>query len=90
MTQNKATPIKNWIRQMGLELTKSHLVDQRTRKVKYYTLGNFGVYEESKASAMKERKRVRFISWTAKGDLLEINSVRDLSSAYQDFINEAQ
>lgn len=90
MTQNRANPIKSWIKDMGLTLTRSHLVDRKTRKVKYYTLGNFGIYEECRPSIMPERKSFRFISWKANGDPLEIKSVRDLSSAYQEFINEAQ
>jgi hypothetical protein len=46
MTRNNALSIKNWIKNMGFKLTKSHLLEHRTRKIKYYTLGNFGVYEE--------------------------------------------
>lgn len=89
MTQNKALSIKNWIKEMGFKLTKSHLLEHRTRKIKYYTLGNFGVYEEitpSKKSVPSDKKR-KFISWTPWGDDVEINSVRDLSKAYNEFMN---
>ena len=88
MTRNKALSIKNWIRGMGFKLTKSHLLEHRTRKIKYYTLGNFGVYEEitplGKPAA--SAKKQKFISWTPWGDDIEVNSVKDLSKAYQDFI----
>lgn len=89
MTQNKALSIKNWIKDMGFKLTKSHFLDHRRRKIKYYTLGNFGVYEEitplKKSETVAEKKR-KFISWTPWGDDLEINSVKDLSKAYNEFI----
>lgn len=94
MTRNRALSIKNWIKTMGFELTKSHHLDHRTKKIKYYTLGNFGVYEEitpTGASAHKKtgtsaQKKQKFISWTPWGDHFEVNSVRDLSQAYQNFV----
>lgn len=88
MTQNKALSIKNWIKEMGFKLTKSHLLEHRTRKIKYYTLGNFGVYEEIRPARKAElaTKKLKFISWTPWGDDLEITSVKDLSKAYDDFI----
>lgn len=88
MTQNKALSIKNWIKGMGFKLTKSHLLEHRTKKIKYYTLGNFGVYEEItpvKKSESSSDKKQRFISWTPWGDNFEINSVKDLSKAYEEF-----
>ena len=75
---------------MGFELTRSHLLEHRTRKIKYYTLGNFGIYEEttpSKKQDTQAEKSRRFISWTPWGDDFEVNSVKDLSKAYQDFIS---
>jgi hypothetical protein len=88
MTQNKALSIKNWIKEMGLKLTKSHLLDHRRKRIKYYTLGNFGVYEEitpSKKSEQGSDKKLKFISWTPWGDDVEINSVKDLSRVYEEF-----
>lgn len=90
MTQNKAIPIKNWIKNMGFKLTRSHLLEHKTRKIKYYTLGSFGIYEETspvKNSETSSHKKLKFISWTPWGDDFEVNSVKDLSRAYQDFIN---
>lgn len=89
MTQSKALSIKSWIKGMGFKLTKSHLLNHRTKQIKYYTLGNFGVYEEItpvKNSESSDKKQ-KFISWTPWGDNFEINSVKDLSKAYEDFIN---
>ena len=89
MTRSNALSIKNWIKGMGFKLTKSHLLEHRTRKIKYYTLGNFGVYEEItpiKKSEISSNKKLKFISWTPWGDDFEINSVKDLSKAYEDFI----
>ena len=72
---------------MGFKLTKSHLLEHRTRKIKYYTLGNFGVYEEiTPANAEATEKKLKFISWSPWGDDLEINSVKELSKAYEDFV----
>jgi len=87
MTQNKALSIKNWIKEMGFKLTKSHLLEKRSRRIKYYTLGNFGIYEEitPKKSDVASKKQ-RFISWTPWGDNFEVNSVKELSKAYQEFI----
>ncbi|MBC7913206.1 MAG: hypothetical protein H7Y07_03695 [Pyrinomonadaceae bacterium] len=90
MTRNKALSIKSWIKDMGFKLTKSHLLEHRTRKIKYYTLGNFGIYEEITPGgklASVLGKNQKFISWTPWGDDFEVNSVKDLSRAYQEFIN---
>ncbi len=86
MTRNRALTIKNWIKTMGFELTKSHHLDHRTKKIKYYTLGNFGVYEEITPTRTSAHKKQKFISWTPWGDHFEVNSVRDLSQAYQNFV----
>lgn len=87
MTQNRALSIKNWIKTMGFELTKSHQLEHRTRKIKYYTLGNFGIYEEITPSRAANGKKQKFISWTPWGDDFEVRSVSDLSQAYQNFVN---
>lgn len=87
MTQNRALSIKNWIKSRGFKLTRSHLLNHRTKTIKYYTLGNFGVYEEitpSKSAAQKKRK---FISWTPWGENFEVTSVSDLSKAFEEFEN---
>lgn len=88
MTQQTARAIKNWIKNMGFKLDRSHVRDSRTRRINYYTLDNFGVFEEISAdrSARESRKRQKFISWNPWGIDLEINSVRDLSQAYEDFL----
>lgn len=70
---------------MGFKLTKSHVLDHRTKKIKYYTLDNFGVYEEISPSK-KSEKELKFISWTPWGDDVEINSVKDLRQAYEEFV----
>lgn len=85
MTPNKALSIKSWIKGMGFKLTKSHLLEHRTKKIKYYTLDNFGVYEEITPSKSSD-KELKFISWTPWGDNVEIKSVKDLSQAYEDFV----
>lgn len=73
---------------MGFKLTKSHLLEHRTRKIKYYTLGNFGIYEEitpGKKVHNSLNKNQKFISWTPWGDNFEVTSVKDLSRAYENF-----
>jgi hypothetical protein len=87
MTRNRALSIRNWIKTMGFQLTKSHLLDHRTKKIKYYTLGNFGVYEEITPSRSAAEKKQKFISWTPWGDNFEVTSVKDLSKAYEEFMN---
>lgn len=73
---------------MGFELTKSHLLQHRTKKVKYYTLGNFGVYEEiTPTKKQPAEKKQKFISWTPWGDSIEVHSVKELSKAYEEFID---
>ncbi len=88
MTSTKALSIKNWIRSMGFKLSKSHVLDHRLRKVKYYTLGNFGLYEDIQISKSDTKKiaHQKFISWTPWGIDFEVTSVRDLSEAYADFL----
>jgi hypothetical protein len=87
MTRTKALSIKTWLKSMGFKLSKSHVLSHSTRKIKYYTLGSFGIYEESEMPANeKQSVKQRFISWTPWGDDFEINSVKDLSKAYEDFL----
>lgn len=85
MTQNNALSIKNWIKTMGFQLTKSHSLDNRKKRIRYYTLGNFGVYEETTPSKGASGQRMKFISWTPWGDNIEVNSVTDLWTAYEEF-----
>lgn len=89
MTSNKALSIKNWIKNMGFKLSKSHVLDSHSKKIKYYTLGSFGIYEqiEIPKSDSKKIAQQKFISWTPWGIDFEINSVRDLSNAYADFFS---
>jgi len=75
---------------MGFKLTKSHHLDHRKKTINYYTLGNFGVYEETTPVVKPDSgksKNQKFLSWTPWGDGLEINSVKELSKAYEEFTN---
>ena len=92
MTPNKAQSIKAWIKRMGFKLTKKHVSNSQSKKINYYTLDNFGIYEEISSSPKKVNsdtpvQKQRFISWNPWGVDFEINSVRDLSKAYAEFIN---
>ena len=87
----KTLAIKRWIKTMGFKLVKSHVVNNKETKINYYSLGNFDIYEkvskihqEGKLLNNKERK---FISWTPWGIDFEVNSVTDLSKAYQDSLH---
>jgi hypothetical protein len=85
------TAIKSWIKKMGFELVNSHIVNGKSTQINYYSLGSFGIYEEISRS-IKDGKKIagdtlRFISWTPWGVDFEVNSVGDLSKAYQDSIN---
>ncbi len=91
MAPKQVLSIKNWLKSMGFKLAKSHTLNSGSKKIKYYILDNFGIYEETplrktdgKASTSEKNKR--FISWTPWGEDLEINSVRDISQAYQEFL----
>lgn len=88
MPRQKTSTIKNWIKSMGFELIKSQQINRKALKVNYYSLGNFGIYEEisnlAKSGKMLTKKRRKYISWTPWGIDFEVNSVKDLSKAYQD------
>jgi hypothetical protein len=91
MTPIKAQSIKTWIKRMGFKLTKRHVSTAQSKKINYYTLDNFGIYEEISSSAKKTQnespaEKQRFISWTPWGIDFEIKSVRDLSRAYEEFL----
>ncbi len=91
MTPAKEKSIRSWIRKMGFKLSKSHNLSRQARKINYYTLNNFGVYEEIETSAKGEIKQAenkphKFTSWTPWGEDFEVNSVKDLSNAYDDFL----
>ena len=91
MTPAKEKSIRSWIKKMGFELSKSHSMPRRARKINYYTLDNFGVYEEIETLPNgevpePENKPHKFISWTPWGEDIEVNSVKDLSKAYDDFL----
>lgn len=74
---------------MGFKLYKSHLLSSRSKKIKYYTLGSFGVYEEIQIPKNSNKKPAdeRFISWTPWGVDIQITSVSDLSRAYEEFLD---
>ncbi|MXV50956.1 hypothetical protein GS399_08225 [Pedobacter sp. HMF7647] len=88
MTSAKTASIKKWIRFMGFKLAKSHRILKKSTKINYYTLGNFGVYEELplQNGRVDHDKPHKFITWNPWGVDVEINSVRDLSEAYQDSV----
>ncbi len=88
MAHEKIVIIKRWIKTMGFKLVKSHVINNKETKINYYSLGNFGVYEEisktHRADKSLHEKQCKFISWTPWGIDFEVNSVKDLSKAYQD------
>ena len=85
MSIERIMTIKKWIKSMGFELVKSHLINRRNTRINYYSLGNFGVYEEiSKAEKVNSERQRKFISWNPWGDHFEVSSVQDLSKAYED------
>ena len=91
MVRSKITAIKSWMKNMGFKLIKSHVINSRTIKINYYSLGSFGIYEEISKGIKKGQKvaddNLKFISWTPWGIDFEVNSVNDLSEAYQDSID---
>ena len=70
---------------MGFELIKSHDLNNKSVKINYYSLGNFGIYEEI-TNKGKNADKLRFISWTPWGVDFEVHSLKELSDAYQDSI----
>ena len=91
MARSKIAAIKSWIKEMGFKLVKSHVVNGKATKINYYSLGSFGIYEEISKGIKGGKKmageKLRFISWTPWGVDFEVNSVNDLSKAYQDSIS---
>ncbi len=91
MARNKITAIKTWMKDMGFKLIKSHIINGKATKINYYSLGSFGIYEEISKGIKDGKKmagdKLRFISWTPWGVDFEVNSVNDLSKAYQDSIS---
>jgi hypothetical protein len=75
--------IKNWIKSMGFELVNTHDLNGRSVKINYYSLGNFGIYEEISKKG-KAADQLRFISWNPWGVDFEVHSVKELCEAYQD------
>ena len=87
MVKSKIAAIKNWIKTMGFELINSHNLSGEEVKINYYSLGNFGIYEEisnKKMAGRNKQTEMRFISWNPWGIDFEVNSVKDLIDAYQD------
>ncbi|MBC7743500.1 MAG: hypothetical protein H7096_00185 [Flavobacterium sp.] len=89
MLSIQIAPIKNWIEVMGFELVTSHTL--KNAILNYYSLGNFGVYEEiltsENASAQEDLNGIKYISWNPWGDDFEVNSVEDLNQAYEDTLS---
>lgn len=89
MVRSKIAAIKNWIKTMGFELIKSHDLNGKAIKINYYSLGNFGIYEEISKNVEKginAEDNLRFISWNPWGVDFEVHSVKELNDAYQDSI----
>jgi len=86
MVLSKISAIKNWIKTMGFELIKSHDMNNESVKINYYSLGNFGIYEEISKQG-KHIDKLRFISWTPWGIDFEVHSLKELFEAYQDSIS---
>jgi len=87
MVKSKIAAIKDWIKTMGFELIKSHNLSGEEVKINYYSLGNFGIYEEisnKKLEGRKNHTNMRFISWNPWGIDFEVSSLKDLVDAYQD------
>lgn len=91
MARSKIAAIRSWMKNMGFILIKSHLINGKTTKINYYSLGSFGIYEEISKGVNNGEKiegnKLRFISWTPWGVDFEVSSVNDLSEAYQESIN---
>ena len=90
MVKSKIAAIKDWIKTMGFELIKSHDLSGYEVKINYYSLENFGIYEEistKKLSGHAKVAKMRFISWNPWGIDFEVNSLKDLIDAYQDSKN---
>jgi len=88
MPTRKIAAIKHWIENMGFELVNSHFLNSKFTRINYYSLGNFGVYEEisepKKSGRTTGNEKLKFISWNPWGEDFEVNSVKDLSKAYED------
>ena len=87
MVKSKIAAIKDWIKTMGFELIKSHDLSDKEVKINYYSLGNFGIYEEisnKKLAGQAKATKMRFISWNPWGIDFEVTSLKDLIEAYQD------
>lgn len=87
MVKSKIAAIKDWIKTMGFELIKSHDLSGEEVKINYYSLGNFGIYEEISSEKLAGRAKgtkMRFISWNPWGIDFEVSSLKDLVEAYQD------
>ena len=89
MLRLQTAPIKEWIETMGFELVKSDFF--KGTLVNYYSLGNFGIYEEIISTNDKvgsdDLNETKFISWSPWGEDFEANSVADLSEAYEDTLS---
>lgn len=88
MPTRKIAAIKKWIETMGFKLVKSHVINNRYTRINYYSLGNFGIYEEisepAKHPESKSEGKMKFISWNPWGEDFVVNSVKELSKAYQE------
>lgn len=85
MAKSNITVLKNWMNTMGFELVNSHDFKEPYLRINYYTLGNFGIYEEISVNKNKSKK-LRFITWNPWGIDFEVFSLKELQDAYHDFI----
>ena len=70
---------------MGFELVDSHDFTDQAVKINYYTLGNFGIYEEI-SDKQGEHDNLRFITWNPWGIDFEVYTIKELHDAHQEFI----
>lgn len=90
MVKSKIAAVKDWIKVMGFELIKSHDLSGDEVRINYYSLGNFGIYEEistKKLVGHAKTAKMRFISWNPWGIDFEVNSLKELIDAHQDSKN---
>lgn len=83
MVRTKIKAIKDWIKAMGFELVNSHDINGGGVKINYYSLGNFGIYEEISQNG-NSAEQLRYISWNPWGVDFEVHSLEELRDAYLD------
>jgi hypothetical protein len=85
MAKSDVSAMKKWMEAMGFELVNSHNLEDQELIINYYVLGNFGIYEEISNYALGIHY-TRFITWNPWGIDFEVQSLKELGDAYQDYI----